>query len=134
MSRVDLPSGGWVELTDPANVPEKYIRRIRNATFGLSEGAKALITGAQDREVEPSEFMTVLTSDDVDLLDTTNDLGASALVVAWSFDENGKHPTPDQISELGSADYRKLQEIVAPQVAELMGPDFSRSSETDSPT
>lgn len=127
VTRIELPSGGWVDLCQVDAVPEKYLRRVRNTVFRLSpEVLQTFEAASSDADLSSAaaDLASVLTAEDVDLMMEANDLTVSALVVDWSFGDDGKHPTPDRITDLAGGDYRALQEAVAPQAAALMGPDF----------
>jgi hypothetical protein len=105
MERINI-SGGWIELRDPKEVPEKLRRPVVEKSVSLQD-----VVGKDEEG---------LTSDDLSSLFGLNDLIAVALVSSWSFE----HPvTLDGLLELSGAAYDDILRIVAPKTAELM-PNF----------
>ena len=141
--RITLPSGGWVELRDVADVREKHRRPIARALARVSrEGWETL---EQDRELDvdlkaddPDKVTAALkeksklrySPEDLDALSDSNDLCIVALVKNWSFQ--------DEINIEGvlnrlAPDYEKLRELGTPAVSTLFI-SFAPSKDLSSPT
>lgn len=138
-TRVNLPSGGWVDLFDPEELPEKWARKARNALFGLRPEIREVMLGIDDpddvdQQAEIGQkILGIATADDMDALERMNDVVSSALIGAWSFGDE-THPDPDRIAELPRVPYREVQEAVKVPGAKLIGPDFGPNPDPDSPT
>lgn len=137
-ARYDLPDDHWIETQAPDEVPEKYLRKLRTAAFDLSPQTLGLVEGAgaqADLDAIQAELVGALNAADIEVLFHLNDLAATALIVAWSFDDDGKHPSPDQITDLPRKHYEAIQAAVAKDAAALInGPDFDPTPELSSPT
>jgi hypothetical protein len=105
MQRINV-SGGWIDLRDPKDVPEKLRRPVIEKSVSLQE-----VVGKEEND---------LTSGDLSNLFGLNDLIAVALVAGWSF----AHPiTLDGLLELSGSAYDDILKAVAPKTIELM-PNF----------
>jgi hypothetical protein len=142
--RIDLPSGGWAELSDPAIVIELKRRPVQRAMSRISaEGwatlqAQGKVQAFEKREkdaLEPTgeerELAKAMYSEaDVDALSTINDLAVAALVTEWSFDAP---ITVEAVLNRQGNDYDKLRAECAPAVAQMFL-NTSPSKDESSPT
>lgn len=112
--------GGWVELREPKEVPERLRRPIVIKAGTIGKAAQD-IANADEVSVDESTLSAMF---------EFNDLLVIALTKAWSFDEP---ITLEGLGNLPGNAYDALQKIVAPMVADLM-PSFEATPSADSPT
>jgi hypothetical protein len=146
--RIDLPSGGWAELRDPADITERLRRPVQRTTMRVSqEGWLSLLAsdkvtkfaeGPVDGKSPPPKpteeeialAKTPLSEADVDAFSDLNDYVVVALTESWSF------PEPislDGLLDRKKDDYDKLRAETAPHVL-TMFPNFSPTKDEASPT
>ena len=115
MQKTNL-TGGWVELRNPVEVPERLRRPVVHASIDAQRFA----------DLEEGDF----TGADMNQLQVLNDLVAIALVKEWSFDAA---ISLDGLLDLPSGAYDELLALVSPQVGELM-PNFGVNPDPKVPT
>ncbi len=123
--RVDLPSGGWVELRDPETITERTRRQITAAFASLPAETIAAAREAQEKGVDPE----IPPSDYVKIAEA-NDVVAVALLTAWSF---GDEITADKLLDLTPKDYDAIG-TAAGKIANQIQVDTSPSPDPSSPT
>ena len=101
-------SGGWVDLREPEDVPERLRRKVTNLTI---EGAP-VVAGLESKEMPDAA--------DLMFIQSFNDSLALALVANWSF---AFPVTADGLLELSGPVYDEIQKLCAPLVPRLM-PNF----------
>jgi hypothetical protein len=101
-------TGGWVDIRDPQDVPERLRRKITN----LSVQGAPLIA-----QLEGKEMPDVT---DIEFIESFNDNLAMALVANWSFD---KPITGEGLLDLPGPVYDEIQKLCVPLVQQLM-PNF----------
>ena len=105
--RVNLPSGGWIDVRDPRAVTERLRRPMKHAWSEFHQGMstnEALIT-----------------------YDNVVDLASMALIEAWSF------PTPltaEGLLDLVGDDVDAIRAVVEPLMEKLL-PNFAASGVKD---
>lgn len=112
--------GGWVDLREPREVPERLRRPIVVKAGAIGKAAQNI---ANADEVSVDE-------DTLSAMFEFNDLLVIALAKAWSFEEP---ITLEGLGNLPGNTYDALQKIVAPMVTDLM-PSFEATPDADSPT
>lgn len=122
MARHDLPSGGWVELRTPDQVPERARRAVSVASAKLSTESVAAIASQQSADAsEDAVQLAVLSSmqpGDLETMLQIQDFLIVALVAAWSYPFD---PSADSLLDLPGSDYDHLQVITAPFVEAVRG-------------
>lgn len=121
MNKHDV-AGGWVELRDPKEVPERLRRPILLKGNTIAKQSAAIADGS----VEASN----IDEDTLAGMFDFNDLLAIALIAGWSFSEP---ITVEGLGNLPGKTYDSVQRLVAPLITDVM-PDFEPSPEEDSPT
>lgn len=144
MSRINLPSGNWVDLDDPAQVTERYLKPLRSCVFGMSDRAKRFLgearkaaKGDQTADLDMSEMLVAFSPEDEQALTLQNELGARALIVGWSFNDQGVHPELDAFNDLTGPDYAAVLQAVAPFAEKLLldlSPTPENAADASSPT
>ena len=121
MERIDIttPSGApeWVELRDPAEVPERLRRRV------LAKGPKGAELFVRIGELDGDENAAAmaLSEDDLLFMREFDDTVALCFIAAWSF----PHPVDaDGLGELPGPVYDQIVTRTRPLVPELM-PSFT---------
>jgi hypothetical protein len=99
-------TGGWVELRDPKEVPEKLRRPVVQASIDAQKFA----------DLQDGDF----TGADMNELQSLNDLVAIALIKDWSFEQP---VTLEGLLDIPSGAYDELLALVAPKIGQLM-PNF----------
>lgn len=130
MSRVDLPSGGWVELRDPDDITERQRRTVSLLMSELSPQAKQSLAGAAD-EAAAVAIVGETSRDDAEILFRMNDALAMVMIAGWSFDFP---PLAETLPDIPGRDYKAVLEAVAPFIGAVLGLDTSPSPEPASPT
>ncbi len=139
MIRVNLPSGGWADIRDVADVTERQRRPIKRAQSKLGANGEflAAVKAAQDLKGDETELTPAEQSEIAaglgsafDDLEELNDLLVAALVAGWSY---GDVVTADACQDIPGRDLDALREAVTPYMAQLM-PGFEPSPDPDSPT
>lgn len=138
MSRVELPSGAWVEMCDPTKITERQRRPVRLALQRLTPEAIAYFDGAPDQS-DALALLSAIGESDAQVMYDVNDLVAANVVTAASFLAEGARCTVDDVVDLEGLDYDALLVATAPFIGAFMGVDFdTRPPEgerpTDSPT
>lgn len=123
MSRVDLPSGAWVELHDTARVTERQRRPVRLALQRLSPEAIAYFDGAPDKS-DGLALLAALGPSDAEVMYEVNDLVAVNVIARASFVADGAVCTVDDVLNLAGSDYDAVLEATAPFIGAFMGVDF----------
>lgn len=123
MARHEL-QGGWVELRNPRDVPEKLRRPILMRSASMQKAAAAIA------EVGVENAADVITEDTLESMFDFNDLVVVALVSEWSW---GYPITVEGLGELAGGTYDQLRELVSPMASELM-PNFETNPDPVSPT
>lgn len=132
MTRLELPSGGWVEWRDPASVTEKQRRPFRMKMMALSKDAQAIMGTSLDEEALGRAMMA--NPADVELMWDISDIVAATMVATASFVPDGQTCTVDDITGLTGQDYEAVTAGAAPFVGTFSGVDFSRTSDDRSAT
>lgn len=130
MSRVDLPSGAWIELRDPGDITERQRRTVMLVMSELSPQAKQSLASAND-EASAIDAYGETSRDDSEILFRMNDALAIVMIVGWSFDFP---PLAESLPDIPGRDYKAVLEAVAPFVGAILGLDISPSPEPASPT
>jgi signal transduction histidine kinase len=136
-----LPDGGWADLRDPADVSERLRRPVRAIQMRLAQNpafsevvADAKKKGVQAMddidEAKAVEMATVMGEDAITLMDDLNDRLIVSRVAGWSYEAE---VTIDALQDLPGGAYDELKKLCA-EGALSSGPDFSPSTEADSPT
>ncbi|MFE8944497.1 hypothetical protein [Streptomyces sp. NPDC007856] len=139
--RHQLPGGAWADLRDASEVSERLRRPVRAIQMKLAQNPAfaGVVKDAQDKGVKQMDDI-----DESDALKMAQDMGDEAFalmddlndrlilsrVAGWSFD----FPvTLDTLQDLPGPAYDKLKEVCADGALDN-GPDFSPSTEAESPT
>lgn len=140
ITRHPLPGGGWADLRDPADVPERLRRPVRAIQMRLAKDPAfgQVIADTQDKgvkgladidEAEAVGIVSALGDNSMTLMDDLNDRLVISRVIGWSY---GDEVTVDALLDLPSAVYDKLRELCADGALDDL--DFSPSQAPDSPT
>lgn len=121
--RVDLPSGGWINLRDPQDTTETQRRPAKRASMR----ATGVFTLVNDN---PSAF-SKLDDDQLDLLWSFSECVAVALIESWSFDLPITREGLSQVK--GQKDYDTIIDATKKHQKVLM-PDFGPSGDEADPT
>lgn len=132
-NKLELPSGGWAILREPAAVPVRLRRPVEKALIKVSKQkdiADALTADSKNATQEEiaAKVAEQLDSESMDILNDLNDCLILARVESWSFGDI----TIDKILDLPGADYSVLQTEAAKGITEMM-PNFSNSGDPNSP-
>lgn len=141
ITRHQMPGEGWVDLRESADVPERLRRPVRTIQMKLAQNPafKDVVDDAKKKgvkamedidEAQAVEMATVMGDEALGLMDDLNDRLIISRVAGWSY---GEEVTLDALQDLPGAVYDKLKEMCAEGALEG-GPDFSPSTEADSPT
>jgi hypothetical protein len=114
--RIDVYNG-WIELRDPAQVPE----RLRRPVVACSSAAAAL------EDIDENNISTETITKTLEFYSEFNDLLAVAMVESWSW---SMPVSTESLLELPSRAYDDIRKAVAPYVRQLL-PDFSVSGVDD---
>lgn len=138
--RENLPDGGWADLRDQAEVPERFRRPVRALQMKLAKDpafagvvAEAAKKGAAAvkgmAEAEAAQMATQMGDESAGLLDELNDRLIVARVVGWSYE------TPvslDALLDLPGPAYDRLRQVCAEGALDVT--DFGPSQDEESPT
>ncbi|MEV8031385.1 hypothetical protein [Streptomyces sp. NPDC086182] len=141
ISRHQLPDEGWADLRAMDEVPERLRRPVRTIQMKLAQNpafAEVVksaqgsgVTALQDiDEAKAVQMATAMGDDALQMMDDLNDRLIISRVAGWSY---GGEITLDALQDLPGKVYDKLKEICAEGALDG-GPDFSPSTEADSPT
>lgn len=141
ITRHELPGGGWADLRDQADVTERLRRPVRAIQMKLArdpafkdvvaDASKKNVTSMGDiDESEALSMATAMGDESLGLMDELNDRLVIARVAGWSYEGE---VTLDGLQDLPGPVYDKLRELCA-EGALQQGPDFSPTTEADSPT
>ncbi|MGW1623037.1 hypothetical protein [Streptomyces sp. NPDC002172] len=141
ITRHQMPDQGWVDLREPAEVSERLRRPIRTIQMKLAQNPAfaSVVKDAKDKgvkaledidESQAVEMASAMGDEAFDLMDELNDRLIISRVAGWSY---GDEVSLDALQDLPGAVYDKLKEMCA-EGALQGGPDFSPSTEADSPT
>lgn len=126
MSRVELPSGRWVEFGPLSAITEKQRRPIRTLLGRLTPAARKLL-GTGDVSIE------AISSEDQEIMYELHDLIAVGVITGYSWTDG--RLTADEYSEIPAADYDFLAEHVGSRIPSfLTGVDFDPTPDRTSPT
>lgn len=123
MSRVELPSGAWVELCETTKVTERQRRPVRLALQRLTPEAIAYFDGSPDKS-DAQALMAAITPADAEVMYDVNDLVAANVVATASFLVDGATCTVDDVLNLEGRDYDAVLAATAPFIGAFMGVDF----------
>ncbi|MCH0555817.1 hypothetical protein [Streptomyces sp. MUM 16J] len=140
ITRHQLPGGGWADLRDPADVPERLRRPVRALQMRLARDPAfgRVVADATDKgvqaladidEAQAVQMVAAIGDDSMGLMDDLNDRLVISRVAGWSY---GDTVSVDSLLDLSSLVYDKLRELCADGA--LDGPDFSPSQDAASPT
>lgn len=141
--RETLPDGGWADLRDAADVPERLRRPVRTLQMMLAadpafgkvvadakaKGVEAVRAGVD--EAEALQMVEAMGRESFERMDELNDALVVSRVVGWSYDPP---VTRDALLDLPGAVYDHLRKICADGALDDTGPDFSPSQDPASPT
>jgi len=131
--KINLPSGGWVVVRDPAAVPVKLRRPVEKALFVLAQSqAKQTLESTPDLtdQEKIAEVASKINPEILDQFNELNDLLILARTESWSFD----FPiVKESLGDLSQQDFEVLQELSAKDVTSMM-PKFGISNDPNSPT
>ncbi|HWU23265.1 MAG TPA: hypothetical protein VN088_17130 [Nocardioides sp.] len=138
--RQQLPGGGWADLRDTTDVPERLRRPVRTLQMRLAKDPAfaQVVAGAKDKgvkalddidEAQAVEMVAEIGADSMTLMDDLNDRLVLSRVVGWSY---GEEVTVDALQDLPGPVYDRLRELCAQGA--LDGTDFSPSQDQESPT
>lgn len=141
MEHKTLDAGGWVDLRDPAEIPERLRRpltRIQmllaaNPAFGGAVKEAAATGAVTVEDFTPEQAVGMISgmgADSLALIDDLNDRAILARVMGWSFEAP---LTMDGLLDLPGPVYDELKVLCA-KGALSSGPDFSPSQDEASPT
>lgn len=118
--RHELPSGGWVELRTPAQVPERARRATALASAKLSVEVMSTIAEQRTADTDSMEIavLSKMQPGDMAAMLEVQDCVIVALVASWSYPFA---PSADSLLDLEGADYDALQVITAPFVDAVQG-------------
>lgn len=133
MRREEIP-GGWVELRDADEVPERLQRPVRHASFQLGKfpalrrSAQLQAQGVDRPEGLEDECAAEMADGAAELMDRMTRLQILARVAEWSFGAVSE----ETLDDLPTKAYRAVAQLVDAQdpVVEDLGP----SDDPDSPT
>lgn len=140
IKRENLPGGGWADLRDPADIPERLrrparaiqMKLARDPAFGgvVAEASKKGVAALKDiGEAEAAQMMAQMGDESAGLIDELNDRLIVARVVGWSYEAP---VSMDALLDLPGPDYDRLKELCAEGALE--GTDFGPSQDEESPT
>lgn len=141
ITRKALTAGGWADLRDVADIPERLRRPIRRMQMRLAAnpafadvvkdaGDHGIATLKDLSEDQAVAMMSAMGDGAFELMDDLNDRAVIARVAGWSY---GGDVTVEALQELPGAVYDELRELCADGVLDT-GPDFGPSPDPDSPT
>ncbi|MET7982521.1 hypothetical protein [Streptomyces sp. NPDC005281] len=141
ISRHQLPGDGWADLRAMDEVPERLRRPVRTIQMKLAQNPAfaEVVKDAQSSgvkavqdidEAQAVQMAAAMGDDALELMDDLNDRLIVSRVVGWSY---GPEVTLDALQDLPGKVYDQLKEICA-EGALAAGPDFSPSTEANSPT
>ena len=108
-------TGGWVELREPAEVPE----RLRRPLIQLTMAGVPLQPHFEALQNDPSSVDPEMFAKFMEYNADFGDVSVLALVKEWSFGP----VTKDSLLDLPSAAYDEIQKAVAPHITALL-PNF----------
>lgn len=140
IKRENLPGGGWADLRDEAEIPERLRRPVRAIQMKLARDPAfaAVIAEASKKGVaavkgidptEAAQMASQMGDEAAGLLDELNDRLIIARVMGWSYDAD---VSMDALLDLPGPDYDRLKELCAEGALE--GTDFGPSQDENSPT
>jgi len=140
ITRQQLPGGGWADLREPADVPERLRRPVRALQMRLAKDPAfgQVVADAKDKgvqaladidEAQAVSMVAAIGDESMTLMDDLNDRLVISRVAGWSY---GDTVSVDALLDLPSAVYDRLRELCADGA--LGGPDFSPSQDPNSPT
>lgn len=108
MARIELPDGNWAELRAPAELSERQRRLLRRSVPPMSaldlkmkgirkDAAAEAGVAADDVELTDEEFVSKLSSDEMDVIYDTQCASIVAYVKEWSL---GELPTLESVLDL----------------------------------
>lgn len=141
ITRHQLPGGAWADLRDPAEVPERLRRPVRRIQMLLAKDPafSGVVQAAKDKGIQAMEDVTEdqavamaadMGEDAIDRMDQLNDLLVISRVAGWSYEAP---VSMEALQDLPGAVYDRLRELCADGAMES-GPDFSPSTDPESPT
>lgn len=141
ITRENLPGGGWADLRDPAEIPERLRRPIRAIQMKLARDPAfaAVVKAAQKKGVQAvkdidetaaAQMATQMGDDSAAALDELNDRLILARVAGWSY---GPEVSVDGLLDLPGPAYDRLKELCAAGALDG-GVDLSPSQDENSPT
>lgn len=141
ITRHQMPDDGWADLRETADVPERLRRPVRTIQMKLAQNPafKDVVDDAKKKgvkamedidEAQAVEMASVMGDEALALMDDLNDRLIISRVAGWSYSDE---VTLDTLQDLPGAVYDKLKEMCA-EGALAGGPDFSPSTDADSPT
>ncbi|MGW7424427.1 hypothetical protein ACWGJB_31100 [Streptomyces sp. NPDC054813] len=141
ITRHQMPDQGWADLREPAEVPERLRRPVRTIQMKLAQNPAFanVVKDAQAKgvkalndidEAQAVEMASVMGDEALGLMDDLNDRLIISRVAGWSY---GDEVSLDALQDLPGSVYDKLKEMCAEGALDG-GPDFSPSTEADSPT
>jgi hypothetical protein len=141
ITRHQLADGAWADLRAMDDTPERLRRPVRTIQMKLAQNpafaevvkdAKAGgVQGLQDiDEARAVQMATAMGDDALQQMDELNDRLIISRVAGWSY---GSEVTIDALQDLPGRVYDELKALCA-EGALQSGPDFSPSTEADSPT
>jgi len=140
MKHVTLTSGGWADLRDPAEVPERLRRPVRRLQMALAanpafasvvkDATTKGVAAVEEISDEQAAEMVAQMGDSYDLIDQLNDRLVLQRVMGWSF---GPDVTLDALQDLPGAAYDELRALCADGALDT-GVDTSPSQDEASPT
>jgi hypothetical protein len=136
MQRVTLKAGGWADLRDVAEIPERLrrpVRRIQMLLAGspaFADVAKDGPASAADITDEQAAAMAAKLGDSYDLIDQLQDRSIMQRVMGWSY---GPEVTLDALQDLPGVVYDELGQLCKDGALDT-GLNTSPSPEEASPT
>ena len=141
ITRHQLPGDGWADLRDPAEIPERLRRPVTTLQMLLArdpafanvvkdakdKGVKALDDIDEDQAVD---MVGAMGEESFARMQELSDRIIVSRVAGWSYD---LPINQDALLDLPGSVYDKLKELTADGALQN-GPDFSPSTEADSPT
>lgn len=141
--RETLPDGGWADLRDAADVPERLRRPVRtlqmllagDPAFGKvvadakSKGVEAVRDGIDDAEA--LQMVEAMGRESFERMDELNDRAVIARVAGWSY---SSEVTMDALLDLPGPVYDRLRELCADGALGDGAPSFEPSQDPASPT
>lgn len=114
MQRVNLKSGGWVDLREQEDVPQKYRRAIQ----AISVGIKDVIKSLDSEKIKDASMLDLdLTEEQADAMLRLQEATVVGFLAGWSFPE--ELPNLQTVGDMPGSRFEAIAAIVAERGANL---------------